>query len=324
MPRWVVACAVLMPLLGITPAHSQAQDWPNKPVRIIVPVSAGSATDVTARIIADHLQQQLGQPFIVENRTGAGGMTGTGYVAKQVEPDGYNILIHSAAFALQPSTFPNLGYDSGKDFAGITLLSMVPLVMVAQPEKYKSLSDLVKVAKAKPNSVNFSTVGYGASSHLAAERFRLAAGYEAQQIPFRGAPEALNEVLAGRADYFFSPALPAVPLIRGGRLIGLATSSSKRAQVLPDVPTTVEAGYPNSTYNFWLGMWAPSKTPQPIIEKLYAETRKLLALPEVRQKMIALGNEEEQMTTAQFEKFYHDDIALNSELVKAAGIKPNE
>jgi tripartite-type tricarboxylate transporter receptor subunit TctC len=317
--HWLVG--IVVALAGVCPAS--AQSWPTKPVRIVVPVTAGSATDVTARVIAEHLAQQLGQPFVVENRTGAGGNTGMGYVAKQVEPDGYTILVHSAAFTIQPSTFPNLGYDSGKDFAGVTLLGMAPLVMIASPSKYKALKELVTAAKAKPNSINYSTVGYGAAAHLAAERLRLAAGFEAQQIPFRGAPEAINEVLSGRADFFFSPALAAVPLIRDGKLTGLATSSSKRAQSLPEVPTTVEAGYPNSSYNFWLGMWVPVKTPRPIIEKLYEETRKALALKEVRDKLVALGNEPEDMTPAQFDKFFHDDIALNGELVKAAGIKPN-
>ena len=258
--RWLTAGVVL--LAGVCAAS--AQDWPSKPVRIVVPVSAGSATDVTARVIADHLTQQLGQPFVVENRTGAGGTTGMGYVAKQVDPDGYTILVHSAAFTIQPSTFPNLGYDSGKDFAGVTLLGMAPLVMIASPEKYKTLKDLVTAAKAKPNSINYSTVGYGAAAHLAAERLRLAAGFEAQQIPFRGAPEAINEVLSGRSDFFFSPTLAAVPLIRDGKLSALAVASSRRAMSLPEVPTTVEAGYPNSEYNFWLGMWVPVKTPRPI------------------------------------------------------------
>jgi tripartite-type tricarboxylate transporter receptor subunit TctC len=318
--RWLTAGVVLL----ASACGALAQDWPTKSVRIIVPVSAGSATDVTARIVADHLTQQLGQPFVVENRTGAGGTTGMGYVAKQVEPDGYTILVHSAAFTIQPSTFPNLGYDSGKDFAGVTLLGMAPLVMIASPAKYKTLKDLVAAAKAKPNSINYSTVGYGAAAHLAAERLRLAAGFEAQQIPFRGAPEAINEVLAGRADFFFSPTLAAVPLIRDGKLSALAVASSKRALSLPEVPTTVEAGYPNSDYNFWLGMWVPLKTPRPIVDKLYGEVSKALALKEVRAKLIALGNEPEPMTPAQFDKFFHDDVALNAELVKAAGIKPNQ
>jgi tripartite-type tricarboxylate transporter receptor subunit TctC len=317
--RWLVALA--MALASVS--HAWPQVWPSKPVRIIVPVTAGSATDVTARVVAEHLAQQLGQPVVVENRTGAGGTTGMGYVAKSVEPDGYTILVHSAAFAIQPATFPNLGYDSGKDFAGVTLLGNAPLVMIASPPKYKTLKDLVTAAKAQPNSVNYATVGYGAAAHLTAERLRLAAGFEAQQIPFRGAPEAVNEVLAQRVDFFFSPTLAAVPLIRDGKLSALAVSSSKRALSLPEVPTTVEAGYPNSDYNFWIGMWVPVKTPRDIIDRLYQETAKVLAMPAVQEKLAALGSELATMTPAEFDKFFQADIALNSALVRAAGIKPN-
>jgi len=313
--------ALAMVLAGVSQALSQ--NWPSKPVRIIVPVTAGSATDVTARLVADHLTQQLGQPFVVENRTGAGGTTGMGYVAKSVEPDGYTILVHSAAFVIQPATFPNLGYESGRDFAGVTLLGNAPLAMIASPAKYKTLKDLVTAAKAKPNSVNYATVGYGAAAHLTAERLRLAAGFEAQQIPFRGAPEAVNEVLAQRVDFFFSPTLAAVPLIRDGKLSALAVSSSKRARSLPEVPTTIEAGYPSSDYNFWIGMWVPVKTPRDIVDRLYAETRKLLDIPIVQDKLIALGNEPAKMTPAEFDKFFQSEIILNGALVKAAGIKPN-
>jgi tripartite-type tricarboxylate transporter receptor subunit TctC len=317
--RWLVACVITFASLD----GAFAQGWPTRSIRIIVPVTAGSATDVTARIIAEHLTTQLGQPVVVENRTGAGGTTGMGYVAKSVEPDGYTILVHSAAFAIQPATFPNLGYDSGKDFAGVTLLGNAPLVMIASPNKYKTLKQLVDAAKAKPNVVNYATVGYGAAAHLTAERLRMAAGFEAQQIPFRGAPEAVNEVLGERVDFFFSPTLAAVPLIRAGKLSALAVSGSKRAKSLPQVPTTIESGYPNSDYNFWIGMWVPVKTPREIIDRLYQETRKVLDIPSVQEKLTALGSEPASMTPAQFDKFFQDDIALNTTLVKAAGIKPN-
>ena len=317
--RWFLAGITSL----VTLSGAQAQGWPSKAVRIIVPVTAGSAVDITARTITEQLSQQLGQTFVVENRTGAGGTTGMGYVAKSVEPDGYTILVHSAAFVIQPSTFPNLGFDGGKDFAGVTLLANVPLVLIASPNKYKTLRDLVTAAKAKPNAVNYATVGYGAAAHLTAERLRLSAGFEAQQIPFRGAPEAINEVLAERVDFFFAPTLAAVPLVRAGKLNALAVSSSKRAAALPDVPTTVEAGYPNSDYNFWIGMWLPLKTPRDIVDKLYAETRKALALTSVQDKLTALGSEPAEMTPAAFDKFIQDEIALNAALVKAAGIKPN-
>ena len=300
-----------------------AQTWPTKSVRIIVPVTAGSAVDITARTVAERLSQQLGQTFVVENRTGAGGTTGMGYVAKSVEPDGYTILVHSAAFAIQPATFPNLGFNAGKDFAGVTLLARVPLVLIASPNKYKSLRELVTAAKAKPNTVNYATVGYGAAAHLTAERLRLSAGFEAQQIPFRGAPEAVNEVIAERVDFFFAPTLAAVPLVRAGKLNALAVSSSKRAAALPEVPTTIEAGYPNSDYNFWIGMWLPVKTPRDVADKLHQETRKALALKAVQDKLTALGSEPADMTPTEFEKFMLAEIAMNAELVKAAGIKPN-
>jgi tripartite-type tricarboxylate transporter receptor subunit TctC len=181
----------------------------------------------------------------------------------------------------------------------------------------------VAAAKSRPNAVNYATVGYGAAAHLTAERLRLSAGFEAQQIPFRGAPEAITEVLAQRVDFFFSPTLAAVPLVRDGKLTALAVSSSRRAAALPDVPTTVEAGYPNSDYNFWIGMWLPVKTPRAIVERLNAETRKALAVKSVRDKLIALGSEPADMSAAEFDKFIQSEIALNAALVKAAGIKPN-
>jgi tripartite-type tricarboxylate transporter receptor subunit TctC len=317
--RWLVAAALALAGIG----NTWAQDRPAKSVRFIVPVTAGSAVDITARTLADQLAQRFGQTFVVENRTGAGGTTGMGYVAKSVEPDGYTVLVHSAAFAIQPSTFPNLPFHGGRDFAGVTLLARVPLVLIASPAKYKSLRDLVAAAKSRPNAVNYATVGYGAAAHLTAERLRLSAGFEAQQIPFRGAPEAITEVLAQRVDFFFSPTLAAVPLVRDGKLTALAVSSSRRAAALPDVPTTVEAGYPNSDYNFWIGMWLPVKTPRAIVERLNAETRKALAVKSVRDKLIALGSEPADMSAAEFDKFIQSEIALNAALVKAAGIKPN-
>ena len=316
--RWLIACAVTFACL----TAASAQSWPSRSVRIIVPVTAGSAVDITARIIAEQLSTQFGQTFVVENRTGAGGTTGMGFVAKSVEPDGYTILVHSAAFAIQPSTFPNLGYDAGKDFAGVTLLINAPLVLIASPNKYKTLKELVDAAKAKPNAVNYATVGYGAAAHLTAERLRLAAGFEAQQIPFRGAPEAVTEVLAERVDFFFSPTLAAVPLVRDGKLYALAVSSSKRAMSLPDVPTTVEAGYPNSDYNFWIGMWVPVKTPRDIVDRLYEATRKAVALKSVQDKLVALGAEPMAMTPAEWDKFLQSEIAMNT-AGEGGGIKPN-
>jgi len=317
--QWVFALALA--LMGAQAAF--AQSWPTRTVRVIVPVTAGSAIDIIARTVSEQLAAQFGQPFVVENRTGAAGTIGAALVAKS-DPDGYTILIHSAAHVISPSTFPNLPYDTGRDFAGVTLLANVPLVLVVSAAKYRTIQDLVATAKERPGSVNFATVGYGAAAHLTAERFRLSAGFEAQQIPFKGAPEAVTEVLAGRVDFFFSPTLVALPLLQEGKLRALAVSSSTRATALPNVPTTIEAGLPNSDYNFWIGMFLPMKTPRDVVERLYQETRKAAQTAGVREKLALMGGEPpRQMPPAEFDKFIQSEIAMNAALVKAAGIKPN-
>jgi tripartite-type tricarboxylate transporter receptor subunit TctC len=315
--------AVLALLAGLnTPAIAQtAQAWPNKPVRIIVPVTPGSALDITARVIAERLSAQLGQTFVVENRTGAGGTIGAAFVAKS-DPDGYTILSHSAAVTIFPATFANLPFETSRDFAAVTPAASVPLVLVVSPARHKSLRELVSAAKAKPGSINYATVGAGAAAHMTAERLRLSAGFEAQQIPFRGAPEAQTEVVAGRVDFFFSPVLAALPLIKSGQLLGLAVSSAKRASALPDVPTTIEAGYPNSEYEFWLGFFVPAKTPRDIVERLYQEIRKAKDHPDVKAKLAASGGEPMDMTPAQFQDYIRKSVAMNHVLAKAAGIKP--
>ena len=243
--QWLFA--LVLALAGVQSAL--AQSWPTKTVRVIVPVTAGSAIDIIARTVSEQLAAQLGQPFVVENRTGAGGTIGAAFVAKS-DPDGYTILIHSSAHVISPSTFPNLSYDTGRDFAGVTLLANVPLVLVRLGRQIPTIHDLVGTAKERPRTTNFATVGYGAAAHLTAERLRLSAGFEAQQIPFQGAPEAMTEVLAGRVDFFFSPTLPTLPLLQDGKLRALAVSSSRRAAALPDVPTTLEAGFPELQLRF--------------------------------------------------------------------------
>jgi len=307
-------------LAGMQPAL--AQNWPTKTIHIIVPVSGGSATDIIARTVAEEVSKQIGQTIVVENRTGAGGTIGSAFVAKS-EPDGYTILVHSAAHVIAPSTFTSLPYHPGRDFANVAALADVPLVMVVSPAKYRTLRDLVAAAKAKPGSINYGSVGYGAAAHLTSERLRLAAGFEAQQIPFKGAPEAITEVLAGRLDFFFSPTLPALPLLKDGRLRALAVSSAKRASVLPDVPTTIEAGYPDSDYNFWIGMFVPAHTPQAIVDRLHDETAKALRLKSVQEKLGRLGSDPMPMSQREFDTFVHKEIDLNAALVKAAGIKPH-
>ena len=236
-----------------------------------MPFSPGSATDLLPRTVFEHVAAKVGQTFIIENRPGGGGAMGVSAVAK-ADPDGYTVLVHSNALVTAPA-IQSMPYDPVQDFAGVTPLGNVPLVLVISPDKnIKTLKELVAAAKAKPGSINYAAAGIGTPPHLTTERFRLAAQFEGQVVPFKGAPEALTEVLTGRVDFYFCPIIPAMPFIRDGKLLALAVSSSKRATALPDVPTTVEAGFPNSDFDFWIGMVVPKKTPRDIVARMHQET----------------------------------------------------
>jgi tripartite-type tricarboxylate transporter receptor subunit TctC len=323
--RFLLAPALLLAGLGGTSGETwaqAAQSWPAKPIRLVVPLTPGSATDVMGRVVMDQVSAQVGQPIIVENRPGAGNTIGMGAVAKS-DPDGYTLLANSSTHTVTPATRTNLGFEM-TDLAAIAPLGNMPVVMVVNPTRgYKKLSDFVAAAKAKPGSVNYASAGAGNSSHLNGERFRLAAGFEAVHLPFKGAPEALTEVIAGRADFYFAPLVNALPLLKDGQLQALAVSGSSRASALPDVPTTVEAGYPNSEYNFWAGVFAPAKTPADIRAKLYAEIVKALHEPAIRGKLASLGADPMPLTSQQFEALVRNEIETNTQLVKAAGIKVN-
>jgi tripartite-type tricarboxylate transporter receptor subunit TctC len=324
MRRSLLAIGIVLAALASlgTQAWAQAQAWPSKPIRVIVPLTPGSATDIMARLVMEQVSAQLGQPIVVENRPGAGNTIGMGAVAK-ADPDGYTILANSSTHTVTPATRSNLGFDMA-DLAPIIPLGNMPVVMCFNPSKgYNKLSDFVAAAKAKPGSVNYASAGAGNSSHLNGERFRLAAGFEAVHLPFKGAPEALTEVIAGRADFYFSPLVNALPFLKDGKLQALAVSGSARASALPDVPTTVEAGYPNSEYNFWAGIFAPAKTPADIRGRLYAETAKALQAPAIREKLRTLGADPMPLDSAQYEALVRKEIETNTQLVKAAGIKVN-
>jgi tripartite-type tricarboxylate transporter receptor subunit TctC len=303
-------------------AQTSAPTWPAKPIRVIVPLTPGSATDVMARVVMDQVSAQVGQPIVIENRPGAGNTIGMGAVAKS-DPDGYTILANSSTHTVTPATRANLGFEM-TDLAAIAPLGNMPVVLVVNPSKgYKTLGDFVAAAKARPGSVNYASAGAGNSSHLNGERFRRAAGFEAVHLPFKGAPEALTEVVAGRADFYFAPLINALPLLKDGQLQALAVSGSSRASALPDVPTTVEAGYPNSEYNFWAGVFAPSKVPAELRAKLHDEIAKALRQPVVREKLAGLGADPMPLNSAQFEALVRGEIETNAQLVKAAGIKVN-
>jgi len=300
-----------------------AETYPSKPIRAIIPFGAGSATDVIPRIVFDELSARLGQAIIVENRGGAGGTIGAAAVAK-ADPDGYTLLVNSSAHTITPAIYPNLSYDAAADFAAVGAIGSVPNVLIIAPSKgLKSLSEFVAAAKAKPGSFNFASVGIGSAVHLSAERFRISAGYEAVHIPFKGGAEALTEVIAGRVEYYFCPIATALPHIRDGRLLGLAVSSPKRASALPDVPTTLESGYPDSDYTFWIGVFAPARTPKEIVERLNRELAAAVQAPAVREKLATLGVEAMPMSPGEFDTYVKAELARYATFAKAAGLKPN-
>jgi tripartite-type tricarboxylate transporter receptor subunit TctC len=307
---------------AITPV--MAQDWPTRPVLVISPYSPGNATDIVGRIVLDQVSQQLGQPFVIENRPGAGGVVGVASVTR-ADPDGYTLLLGSSSMASAVILHSALPYDPVRDLTAVAMFGAQPSVLITAPAKgYKSVAELVAAAKAKPGELNFASAGVGAASHIAGEKFRLAAGLKVQHIPYRGPNEAFTDVLGGRIDYYFLPIAPAIPMIAQDKVTALAVSTPKRVALLPDVPSIVEAGYPDATYLFWGGISAPAKLPRAIVNKLHDEVQKALNNPGVQEKLQKLGVQPMPMTPDEFQKFFADDVAAMVKLAKDADIKPTD
>lgn len=301
-----------------------AADWPNHPMLLVSPFAAGSANDIVARIVFDQVGQILGQPFVLENRPGGGGIVGVASVVR-ADPDGYTFILSSASMSSAVILHHALPYDAQRDLEPIAMLGAQPSVLVAAPQKgFKTVADLVAAAKAKPGALNFASAGIGSASHIAGERFRLAAGIDVQHIPYKGPVEALADVMTGRVDFYFLPLAPALPLIQQGKVAALAVSTPKRAASLPDVPTIGEAGYPDATYLFWGGISAPAKTPRDIVDKINAAVNKALAMPATGEKLGHLGVEPMPMSPEQYGKFFADDMAAMVKLGKDAHIEPTD
>ncbi|MBM3646386.1 MAG: tripartite tricarboxylate transporter substrate binding protein [Alphaproteobacteria bacterium] len=305
--------------LAVLPAS--AQTYPDKTVHIIVPFTAGSATDVVARAVAQVMSKNLGQPVVVENKTGAGGTIGAAQVAKSA-PDGYTLMANSSAHTVNPSIYPNLTYDTARDLPPITLLAVQPNIMVASPAKgWKTAADFVKTAKEQPGKLTYASAGVGSGTHMNAEKFKLSAGIDAVHVPYRGTPEALSDTMNGRTDVFFGPVIAVLPMIRDGRVVALGNGSPRRSSVLPDLATTEEQGFKDSGYNFWSGLFAPAGTPPALIARLNAEVRKALDSPEVKERLGALGADASPTTPEEFARIVAFELKDNAELVKKAGIK---
>jgi tripartite-type tricarboxylate transporter receptor subunit TctC len=302
-------------------ALAQAPAWPTRPIRAMIPFAAGSSLDIVGRIAMDPLSAQFGQPIVIENRGGAGGTIGTALVAKS-DPDGYSILIQASAHSAAPAAYSNIGYDVANDFIAVIPFGTLPNVTVVSPASgIKTLKQLVE--KAKSGTITYASAGTGSATHWAAERIRVAGGFQGTHVPFRGGPDALTEVMTGRVDFTSMGMSSALPLIKDGKLVPLAVSTTKRSSALPDVPTTIEAGLPDSDYTYWMGLFVPAKTPDAIVTRLRTETEKALKNPNVVEKFAQQGIEPMPMSSADFNALIRKEIQSNIALVKAAGLKFN-
>jgi tripartite-type tricarboxylate transporter receptor subunit TctC len=319
--RTLGAVVAVAALLAATAALG-ADTYPSRPIRVISPFPPGSASDTVSRVVLDQVSHEIGQPMVIETRPGAGGSIGFETVAK-ADPDGYTVVTSSSSMGTEMVLHRSLPYDPAKDFASVALLGVQPNVLVASTESgFKTVADLVAAAKAKPSALTFASAGIGSSSHMAAERFRLAADIDVRHVPFRD--NGLAEVMAGRIDFYFIPLAAAASALGSGKLVVLAVSSPNRVALLPDVPSIVEAGYPKAVFRFWVGLSVPAQTPRPIIDKLHDATEAALQVPAVKERLAKLGVDPQLMSVAEFDKFVKDDLAATVQLAKDAQIEPTD
>ena len=313
MKRFFVAAVA-----ALAAATALAQNYPSKTIKIVVPFTAGSATDIMARVVGEKLQSAWGQPVVVENRPGAGGTLGATQVAR-AEADGHTLLVVSTGHVVNPVLYSGIQYDTLADFAGVTPLASLPSVLVVGANSpIKNVSELLAAARAKPGALNYASAGVGSATHVNAEKFRANANIQVTHIPFKGTPETIVEVSTGRADYMFTPILASVPAIRENRLRALAVSTAKRSAALPNVPTVAESGLPGFVFDFWIGLLAPAKTPKPVVAKLNAEVARILALPDVRERMATLGAEPMPMSPEQFDAYIKDEFNVLGAVMRSA------
>jgi tripartite-type tricarboxylate transporter receptor subunit TctC len=316
--------AIALAVLGMA-APADAQNYPDKAVKIVASFPPGSAIDIVARIVADKLTPGLGQPVIVENRAGAGGNIGTDIVAKS-QPDGYTLLITSSAIASAPALYKRLNYDPVKDFATVGPVGVLPNVLVVATNNdkgIKSVADLVAYAKKNPGKLTYASAGTGSSTHMSDEKFRVAAGIDAVHVAYKGTPEAMTDIMGGRVDFMFTTMASGIPLIQGDKLVALSVGADQRSPLLPNVPTTAEAGVKDADYALWVGVFAPAKTPKPVIDKLNQELTKALQSADMKERLAKVGADPWFMKPEAFAAQIQKEINENIELVKKAGIEPN-
>jgi tripartite-type tricarboxylate transporter receptor subunit TctC len=309
-------------LLAAFAVQAHAQNYPTKPVHVIISFTPGSSTDIVGRVVAQKLSEFWGQPVVAENRAGAGGSIGTAVVAK-ADPDGYTLLIDSSAHTVTPWIYAQLSYDTLKDFVDIAPFAGQPNVLVVAPgSKFKSVKDLIDQAKANPGKINFGSAGVGSGTHLNLEKFKLATRIDVTHIPYKGTPEVVTNIMGGLVDCYFAPISAAISFIDQGKLTALAVSSAKRSSQLPNVPTVAEAGIPGFDFTLWFGLWGPKGMQADLVNKINADVRRALETSDVKERLGKLGNDTMIMSPSEFSRFVRSEMQDNERIIKAAGIKP--
>lgn len=307
-------------LLAGAGAHA-AENFPVRPVRMIVAFTAGSETDFFARIIGQKMGEQWSQQIVIDNRPGAGGVLATKIVTA-AQPDGYTIFMNSMAHAVTPAVYSNLPFDTVRDLRGISQVSGVPNVLVVPPSQgMRSVKELIAAARQKPGQLSFGSAGVGSGMHVNGEQFRLAADISVVHVPYKGGPEALTDALAGRINFVFSPIGVGLPLIKDRRLTALAISTAARSPALPDVPTVAEAGLPGFEFDTWYGLFAPAKTPRHVVRQMSDEVLRILNMPDVRERFTLRGAVARASSPEDFDKFVRAEVDKLGKIVKAAGVK---
>jgi len=300
-------------------AGAFAQDWPNRPVRFIVPYAPGGGVDIVARLIAPKLSQSLGEAFVIDNRGGAGGNIGTALGAK-AEPDGYTIVMAAAAFAINASLYRKLPFDPEKDFVPVSLIAGTPNILAVHPSvPAKSVKELIALAKAKPHALNYASAGNGTTSHLAAELFKSMTDVDVVHVPYKGTSPAVTAMLSGESQVMFAPALALVGHIKANKLRALAITSAQRSPAFPDLPTVAESGVPGFEARQWYGVVAPAGTPKEIVSRLSSEIAKIVQTPELKKHFTVEGSEPIGSSPEEFGKYIHAEIAKWAKVVKASG-----
>jgi tripartite-type tricarboxylate transporter receptor subunit TctC len=299
----------------------QAQGYPSKPIRVLIGFSAGSEIDTIGRLVSQKLAENLGQQFVVENRTGAGGSLAAGQVAS-APPDGYTLLVNSVSHAAIQALYPKLGFDTLRDFAGISQLTSAPNVLVVAPAQgIRTAGELISASRQKPGQINFASAGVGSGTHMTLEQFRLATGIQVTHVPYKGVPEVLADTATGRVHTAFAPIGNVLGMIKDGRLVPLAVSTAARSPALPDVPALAEAAVPGLDWDQWYGMFAPAKTPRAIVSQLSNEVGRVLALPEMRERIAARGSVPKPSAPEAFDAFVRAEIAKVTKVVRDGNIR---